>query len=160
MTKSNVGHFTGWQTPTVKESICRGERCLADAEEGETLCAKCNKRKAAKRLISRPGYHWVFLVESQGKVRVGHATNLKLSLGALMDSCPSEVKLLVAFEAHKSSASDIREKFEDQRAGGRWFHLSDDMLDFVSMIEKGHASIISRSATGRVLRPTDLVDSA
>lgn len=158
--KSSVGFFTGWQLPMVKESICAGDRCYADALEGKALCAACMKKRAAKRLISKPGHFWIYLAASQGKVRIGHATNLNLSLGAMRDSCPSAVDLLVAFEGPKDLAALTREKFEDHRDKGRWFNLGEDIEIFASLIKRGLVRELFDSATGRVLSAGDVVDTA
>ena len=158
--KSGIGFFTGWQVPRVNESICAGDRCYTDAVKGKALCAVCIKRRAATRLISRPGYSWIYLAASQGKVRIGHATNLNLSLGSMRDSCPSAVDLLVAFEGPKDLAALTREKFEDHRDKGRWFQMGEDIEVFASLIKKGLVRELYPSATGRVLGAGDIVDTA
>ena len=139
------------------ETVCAGEKCIADAVEGKFLCAACKKKRNKQRLISAPGYSWIFLAQVQGKIRIAHATNLNLALGSLRDSNPSPLQLLIAFEGVKEIAAEIREKFAADQFSGRWFNKTNDIEAFVKLIEKGYVKKMFNEATGRVLKHSVII---
>lgn len=68
-----------------------------------------------------------------GYVKIGFTTNLAERLKTFQTYNPTPVKVLKTEEGTRATEKDFHKRFEKYKANSEWFHLTDEVLEYIGM---------------------------
>ena len=146
--------------------ICKGKKCLNDAEKGIDLCLPCLRGKgmsdndiliyhsrvkkkrtpADNRTIpSRPvslGFdpdQTIYFIQQGdvGPIKIGVTRKLEDRLIALQTGNPAELRIIATISAPPALEPQLHAYFDEHRLMGEWFNPVDEVLEFAKLMRAG-----------------------
>jgi hypothetical protein len=98
------------------------------------------KRKAKEAALlapKPPSNPYIYLIGSQGHVKIGIAVDVRSRLSTLQTSSPLKLKLLKSWKCLNAVASEkmLHKKFSKFRQSGEWFQFPDNVLQNLIVID-------------------------